>query len=131
MYLINIHYNVSNNNWMLERVTWEIVTPRKPVSTSTSPRSTFGFIMVTISHVIPLCSIYILVKACNGNPFRLFVWGYNWFGFFCSDEDILEYYLFFAVMRIFFSWCGQRGPRTSQRPPSDPSPRALTSRTPS
>ena len=85
-----------------------IVTPRKPMSTSTSPRSTFGFIVMTISHVTPLCSIYILVKACNGNTFR-FIIG---LAFFCSDEDILEYYLFFAVMRIslsmtcFLQWWG-------------------------
>ena len=32
--VFNIHSVLSNNYWLHERVTWEIVTPRKPMSTS-------------------------------------------------------------------------------------------------
>ena len=40
---MDIKKSVLYKYWLLERVTWEIVTPRKPMSTKVKPRLTFVF----------------------------------------------------------------------------------------
>ena len=48
-----------NNNWLHKRVTLEIVTPWKPLSTLALRRSTVDFLRVTISNVTLACNHYL------------------------------------------------------------------------